>query len=100
MKKYEIMYILRSTLEENDRKAEVEKLAKLLTSNGKLVLEKEEKRTVIVQKNAEENEVINENIEEDKKQQIEEKIESQNLETNELTNNSETNMVTDLEKLE
>ena len=73
---------------------------KLLTSNGKLVLEKEERRTVIVQKNAEENEVINENIEEDKKQQIEEKIESQNLETNELTNNSETNMVTDLEKTE
>ena len=73
---------------------------KLLTSNGKLVLEKEEKRTVIVQKNAEENEVINKNIEEDKKQQIEEKIESQNLETNELTNNSETNMVTDLEKTE
>ena len=34
MKKYEIMYILRSTLEEIDRKAEVEKLAKLLTSNG------------------------------------------------------------------
>ena len=73
---------------------------KLLTSNGKLVLEKEEKRTVIVQKNAEENEVINKNMEEDKKQQIEEKIESQNLETNELTNNSETNMVTDLEKTE
>ncbi len=34
MKKYEIMYILKSTLEEADRKAEVEKLAKLLTNNG------------------------------------------------------------------
>lgn len=34
MKKYEIMYILKSTLEEADRKAQVEKLAKLLTSNG------------------------------------------------------------------
>lgn len=34
MKKYEIMYILKSTLEEADRKAEIEKLAKLLTNNG------------------------------------------------------------------
>ncbi len=42
MKKYEIMYILRSTLEENDRKAEVEKLAKLLTSNGAKVSKTDE----------------------------------------------------------
>ena len=42
MKKYEIMYILRSNLEENDRKAEVEKLAKLLTSNGAKVSKTDE----------------------------------------------------------
>ena len=42
MKKYEIMYILRSTLEENDRKAQVEKLAKLLTSNGAKVSKTDE----------------------------------------------------------
>lgn len=42
MKKYEIMYILKSTLEENDRKAEVEKLAKLLTSNGAKVSKTDE----------------------------------------------------------
>ena len=42
MKKYEIMYILRSTLEENDRKADVEKLAKLLTSNGAKVSKTDE----------------------------------------------------------
>ena len=42
MKKYEIMYILRSTLEENDRKVEVEKLAKLLTSNGAKVSKTDE----------------------------------------------------------
>ena len=42
MKKYEIMYILRSTLEESDRKAEIEKLAKLLTSNGAIVSKTDE----------------------------------------------------------
>ena len=42
MKKYEIMYILRSTLEESDRKAEIEKLAKLLTSNGAKVSKTDE----------------------------------------------------------
>lgn len=42
MKKYEIMYILRSTLEENDRKAEIEKLAKLLTNNGAKVTKTDE----------------------------------------------------------
>lgn len=34
MKKYEIMYILRSTLDDAARKAENEKLANILTSNG------------------------------------------------------------------
>lgn len=42
MRKYEIMYILRSTLEESDRKAEIEKLAKLLTSNGAKVSKTDE----------------------------------------------------------
>lgn len=34
MKKYEIMYILKSTLEEEARKAEIEKLHAILTDKG------------------------------------------------------------------
>ncbi len=42
MKKYEIMYILRPTLEEADRKAEIEKLAKLLINNGAKITKSDE----------------------------------------------------------
>ena len=42
MKKYEIMYILKPTLEEADRKAEIEKLAKLLTNNGAKITKSDE----------------------------------------------------------
>lgn len=42
MKKYEIMYIVKSTLEEAERKAEIEKLAKLLTSNGAKITKTDE----------------------------------------------------------
>ncbi|MCR5332425.1 MAG: 30S ribosomal protein S6 [Bacilli bacterium] len=34
MKKYEVMYILKADLEEEARKAEIEKLHAILTSNG------------------------------------------------------------------
>ena len=34
MKKYEIMYIVKDGLEEEARKAEIEKLHAILTSNG------------------------------------------------------------------
>ncbi len=34
MRKYEIMYILKADLDEEARKAEMDKLAQLLTSNG------------------------------------------------------------------
>ena len=37
MRKYEIMYILKADLDEAARKAEMDKLAELLTSNGATV---------------------------------------------------------------
>ena len=37
MRKYEIMYILRANLDEEARKAQMEKLANLLTKNGSKV---------------------------------------------------------------
>lgn len=42
MKKYEVMYILRSTLEGEAIKADVEKLSNVLTSKGAKVLETKE----------------------------------------------------------
>jgi len=42
MKKYEIMYILKSTLEEAERKSQVEKLAKILTGNGAKITKTDE----------------------------------------------------------
>lgn len=42
MKKYELMYILKPTLEDEARKAEVEKLNKLLTDFGAKVIKTDE----------------------------------------------------------
>lgn len=42
MRKYEIMYILRADLDEEARKAEIEKLAKIITDNGGKVEETSE----------------------------------------------------------
>lgn len=42
MKKYEIMYILRSTLDDAARKSENEKLAGLLTGNGAKITKTDE----------------------------------------------------------
>ncbi len=39
MKKYEIMYIVKANLEEEARKAEIEKVNALLSTNGSKVLE-------------------------------------------------------------
>lgn len=42
MKKYEIMYILKATLEEEARKKEVEKLHNILTKNGAKIIKVDE----------------------------------------------------------
>ena len=42
MRKYEIMYILKADLDEAARKAEMEKLAKILTDNGAEVTKTDE----------------------------------------------------------
>ena len=42
MKKYEIMYILRANLEDNARKEEIEKLAKIIEGCNAKILESKE----------------------------------------------------------
>lgn len=42
MRKYEIMYIVKSTVDEENRKALIEQLAKIVTDNGGSVVKTEE----------------------------------------------------------